>query len=117
MRGCVCVTDDTELFLLIASRRSVVKSNLELWLFDQLPMASFQSLTAIDMDVRRGNIFFSDTSLKKIYRASYNGTNLVEVSVSMVQTSLGWVSKRYKTSIVVDRDEQLRSMYTQPAHI
>lgn len=96
MRGCVCVTDDTELFLLIASRRSVVKSNLELWLFDQLPMASFQSLTAIDMDVRRGNIFFSDTSLKKIYRASYNGTNLVEVSVLMVQTSLRWVSKRYK---------------------
>ena len=50
-------------------------------MYDQLPMPGFQSLTAIDMDVRNGNIFFSDTSLKKIFRASYNGTNLTEVIV------------------------------------
>lgn len=73
--------DDTELFLLIASRRSVVRSNMEVWLYDQLPLPGFQSLTAIDMDVRNGNIFFSDTAWKKIFRSTYNGTNLTEVGV------------------------------------
>ena len=67
--------------MLIASRRSVVRSNMEVWMYDQLPLPGFQSLTAIDMDVRNGNIFFSDTSWKKIFRSTYNGTNLTEVGV------------------------------------
>jgi hypothetical protein len=52
---------------------------MEVWMYDQLPLPGFQSLTAIDFDVRKGNIFFSDTSYRKIFRSTINGTDLIEV--------------------------------------
>ncbi|XP_076440226.1 low-density lipoprotein receptor-related protein 2-like [Babylonia areolata] len=117
--SCKVVRNDTELFLLIASRRSVVKSNMEVWMYDQLPLPSFQSLTAIDMDVRNDHIFFSDTSLKKIFRATYNGTNLTEIvstgidvvediAVDWVGGNLYWTDYGMETIEVVTIDGSYR---------
>lgn len=75
------ISDDTALHLLIASRTSVVKSNLEVWVYDPLPLPPFRSLTAIDIDVNKSHIYFSDTVLKKIFRTDINGTNLTEVCI------------------------------------
>ncbi|CAG5126006.1 unnamed protein product, partial [Candidula unifasciata] len=78
-RTCQVVRNDTALHLLIASRTSVVKSNLEVWMYDTLPLPPFRSLTAIDIDVNKSHIYFSDTVLKKIFRTDINGTNLTEI--------------------------------------
>ncbi|GFN87816.1 low-density lipoprotein receptor-related protein [Plakobranchus ocellatus] len=78
-RTCKVLRNDTSLSLLIASRTSVVKSNLEVWLYTSLPLPPFRSLTAIDIDVNHSHVFFSDTVLKKIFRCTINGTELTEV--------------------------------------
>ncbi|KAK7507961.1 hypothetical protein BaRGS_00000926, partial [Batillaria attramentaria] len=116
---CKVQRNDSELFLLIASRRSVVKSNMEVWLYDQLPLPGFQSLTAIDMNVRKGHIFFSDTSLKKIFRSTANGTNLTEIvatgidvvediAVDWVGGNLYWTDYGMETIEVVTLDGNYR---------
>ncbi|RUS81824.1 hypothetical protein EGW08_010416, partial [Elysia chlorotica] len=69
----------TSLSVLIASRTSVVQANLRVSTYSTLPLPPFRSLTAIDVDVRRSHVFFSDTVLKKIFRCTINGTNLTEV--------------------------------------
>lgn len=118
---CNVVRNDTDLYLFIASRRSVVRSNMEVWMYDQLPLPGFQSLTAIDMDVRSGNIFFSDTTLKKIFRSTINGTDLTEIvstgidvvediAVDWVGRNLYWTDYGMETIEVVTLDGNYRTV-------
>ncbi|XP_035827354.1 low-density lipoprotein receptor-related protein 2 [Aplysia californica] len=96
-RTCKVVRNNTALSLLIASRTSVVKSNLEVWLYNPLPLPPFRSLTAIDIDVSQSHVYFSDTMLKKIFRTTINGTNLTEIVATGIDVvediAVDWVGK------------------------
>uniref|UniRef100_A0A2C9KAN0 EGF-like domain-containing protein n=1 Tax=Biomphalaria glabrata TaxID=6526 RepID=A0A2C9KAN0_BIOGL len=96
-RTCKVMRNDTALSLLIASRTAVVKSNLEVLLYDPLPLPPFRSLTAIDIDVNRSQIYFSDTVLKKIFRTSIDGTNLTEIVATGIDVvediAVDWIGK------------------------
>ncbi|XP_059178824.1 low-density lipoprotein receptor-related protein 2-like isoform X2 [Physella acuta] len=96
-RTCKVVRNETILSLLIASRTAVVKSNLEIWMYDPLPLPAFRSLTAIDIDVRESHIYFSDTIQKKIFRTTINGQDLTEIVATGIDVvediAVDWIGK------------------------
>ncbi len=67
MRVCVCVPAGSDAFLLFSTRHEVRKMALGSRTYTAL-IRQQKNVAALDVDVHRGTIFWSDVSLKKIYR-------------------------------------------------
>ncbi|ESO92116.1 hypothetical protein LOTGIDRAFT_175728 [Lottia gigantea] len=77
-KTCQASRNTSEVFLLVATRKTIIRSSLDAWMYKSLPLVNQRSLSAIDIDVATGHIYYSDTGLKKIFRATYNGSNSCE---------------------------------------
>ncbi|XP_050419520.1 low-density lipoprotein receptor-related protein 2 [Patella vulgata] len=107
-RTCQASRNTSQIFLLVAARTTVIRSSIEAWIYRQLPLVNQKSLSAIDIEVSSGSIFYSDTGLKKIFRATYNGTNVTEVistgvdviediAVDWIAGNIYWTDYRMET--------------------
>ncbi|XP_041374759.1 low-density lipoprotein receptor-related protein 2-like [Gigantopelta aegis] len=118
-KHCSAVRNSSEIFLMVATRRSVVRSKLSSKLYRDLPIPNLRALSGIDVNTWAGHIYFSDTGNKKIYRSTYNGTNVTEIiktgidivediAVDWIGHNLYWTDYRMETVEVANLDGRNR---------
>ncbi|ESO82185.1 hypothetical protein LOTGIDRAFT_170222, partial [Lottia gigantea] len=114
-KTCQASRNTSEVFLLVATRKTIIRSSLDAWMYKSLPLVNQRSLSAIDIDVATGHIYYSDTGLKKIFRATYNGTDITEIistgvdviediAVDWIARNIYWTDYRMETVEVADID-------------
>ncbi|XP_071103874.1 low-density lipoprotein receptor-related protein 2-like [Haliotis cracherodii] len=105
---CQANRNSSLLYIMVATQQSLVRSTLNAKVYSDLPVPGLRSLSGLDIDVWNDYIYFSDTGLKKIFRTTYNGTNLTEIvttgidvvediAVDWVAGNLYWTDYRMET--------------------
>ncbi|XP_013773508.1 low-density lipoprotein receptor-related protein 2-like isoform X2 [Limulus polyphemus] len=118
----------TDAFLVISNRRSILMANLNTTNLERIPI-QVENVVATASDMASGTIYWSDMTLKKIYRMKKggepevvlgSGLDLVEgLAVDWVGRNLYWVDSKLKTMEVATLDGEnhivlLTENITQP---
>lgn len=68
-----------------------MKAGLDVMELSNIQLPGIKALAGLDVHVQKQHVYFSDSSLKKIFRVNADGSNLTEVCYSIV-----WVNVYYK---------------------
>ena len=79
----LCFVAETKPYLLVTSQKDLMKAGLDVMELTNIQLPGIQALAGLDVHVEKQHVYFSDSSLKKIFRVNVDGSNLTEVQCAL----------------------------------
>ncbi|KAL3854471.1 hypothetical protein ACJMK2_013739, partial [Sinanodonta woodiana] len=94
-KRCAALRNESVPFLIVTNQDHFTKTDLGMWTLTSIPVIGAQSLAGLDAHIATGQLYFSDSVQKKIFRSSMDGTQITEIlgsGISVVEDlAVDWV--------------------------